>query len=271
MCRLRAHDNHPESTPQKVRRPASRFYDSLKEHSNWPLTQTLQKLEPQDRAIVRIIVSKELGHFPQDHRIFNDFGLGTSVGAGPAGLRHVLTKLRKGSALRTEKLIRPCGGMPPGALEEDDALLRVAEFELTSACRKALGIQRRPEHLLDDWGLREIISYGHGTTLLFTGPPGVGKTAADEAFARALDKSILAIDYAALQSCWVGETEKNVVRAFREVNVQLKEIEAFSGVCILAINRSIHLAPPTPSKSALPGVSRFRPPTHFGLNHLQYH
>ena len=329
---LDADEDHPEVVPYSVGIPIQNFYSAVKEHPQWPLTQTLQKLEPQDRAIVLLLMSKELGHLPQDHRMFNGFGIASTVSVGPAGLRHVLTKLRKGSTLRTENLIRPCGGMPPGVLEEDDAILREAEFELTSTCRKALGIQRqwrcrsgnlrkantqlqnlilheevttalahaleyakRPERLLDDWGLRAMIPYGHGTTMLFTGPPGVGKTAAAEAFARELDKPILVIDYSALQSCWVGETEKNVVRAFREaadedavlffdeadavfynrdsavrnwevseVNVLLKEVEAFAGVCILATNRDtvldpalerrigrrIRFAPPTPAMSA---------------------
>ncbi|MDA1114818.1 MAG: ATP-binding protein [Planctomycetota bacterium] len=308
------------------------FHSGLKQHPDWPMGKALEPLSNQERAILLILVGKELGHLPQEHRIFRGFGLAGSVAFSPGGIRSAIGKLRKDGALRSAGLMRPCGGMPPGVLEEDDATLRSAEFELSGRCRKTLGIERqwscrsgnlrkantqlqnlilhqevttalahalqyakRPERLLDDWGLRAMIPYGHGTTMLFTGPPGVGKTAAAEAFARELDKPILVIDYSALQSCWVGETEKNVVRAFREaadedavlffdeadavfynrdsairswevseVNVLLKEVEAFAGVCILATNRDtvldpalerrisrrINFAPPTPAMSA---------------------
>lgn len=117
-----------------------------------------------------------------------------------------------------------------------------------------------------------MIPYGRGTTLLFTGPPGVGKSATAEAIAHALGRPILATNVADLQSCWVGETEKAIVRTFREateagavlfwdeadtffpdreraqhqwevreVNVLLQQVERFEGVCILATNRKCAL------------------------------
>ena len=166
----------------------------------------------------------------------------------------------------------------------------VLHEDVSEALTQAIAYARRPEHLLDDWGLREVIPYGHGTTLLFTGSSGVGKTAAAEAVAMELDKPILVIDYSALQSCWVGETEKNVVRAFREaadedavlffdeadavfynrdsatrswevseVNVLLKEVEAFPGVCILATNRDVVLDPALERR--ISRRVRFNPPT----------
>lgn len=100
------------------------------------------------------------------------------------------------------------------------------------------------------------------------GPPGVGKTACAEAIAHELERPILVADYAMLQNFFVGETEKNIVRIFREarasravlfwdeadamffdrsttrsaweardVNVLLQELERFDGVCVLATNR----------------------------------
>ena len=125
---------------------------------------------------------------------------------------------------------------------------------------------------MDDWGLGELIPYGRGPVLLFSGPPGTGKTATAEALAHELGKTILVADYSRIQNCFVGQTEKNIVRAFREakdqeavlfwdeadamfydrdsahrnwevrdVNVLLQELERFEGVCILATNRKITL------------------------------
>jgi SpoVK/Ycf46/Vps4 family AAA+-type ATPase len=100
----------------------------------------------------------------------------------------------------------------------------------------------------------------------------VGKTACAEAIADALGRPILAVDYSEIQNCFVGQTEKNLVRVFREarandavlfwdeadsmffdreradrdwearnVNVLLQELERFDGVCVLATNRKIRL------------------------------
>jgi len=320
-------DSVPDRLSCQMKAMVNGFHSGLKQHSDWPMAKALDPLSDQERAILLILVGKELGHLPQDHRIFSGFGLASSVASSQSGIRVAIGKLRKDGALRSGGLIRPCGGLLPGVLEEDDATLRSAEFELSGRCRKTLGIERQwscrsgrlrkanmqmhqlvlhedvnqalaqaiayarhPEHLLDDWGLREVIPYGHGTTLLFTGPPGVGKTAAAEAVAMELDKPILVIDYSALQSCWVGETEKNVVRAFREaadedavlffdeadavfynrdsathnwevseVNVLLKEVESFAGVCILATNRDVVLDPALERR--ISRRVRFEPPT----------
>ena len=117
-----------------------------------------------------------------------------------------------------------------------------------------------------------MVTYGRSPVLLFSGPPGTGKTATAEALAHELDKPILVADYSRIQNCFVGQTEKNIVRVFREarnqdavlfwdeadamfydrdsahrnwevrdVNVLLQELERFEGICILATNRKITL------------------------------
>jgi SpoVK/Ycf46/Vps4 family AAA+-type ATPase len=136
----------------------------------------------------------------------------------------------------------------------------------------ALSHARHSDQLMVKWGLREIIPYGHSPVLLFSGQPGTGKTAAAEAFAHELGKPILVADYSRIQNCFVGQTEKNIIKAFRaaqrqkavlfwdeadamfydrdsarqnwevrDVNVLLQELERFEGVCILATNRKITL------------------------------
>lgn len=124
----------------------------------------------------------------------------------------------------------------------------------------------------DDWELGTLFPYGKGVILLFTGPPGTGKTATAEAFAASLDKPLLMADYSKIQNSFVGQTEKNIIKIFREarindavlvwdeadamfsarnssshswevrdINVILQEIERFDGVCILTTNRSSSL------------------------------
>lgn len=122
---------------------------------------------------------------------------------------------------------------------------------------------------LHKWNLASTIPYGTAVTMLFYGPPGVGKTACAEAIANRLGKKILVADYSRILNCYVGETPKNIVRVFRdaqqsgcvlfwdeadamlfdrdtadktwqvqEVNVLLQELERFDGLCILSTNRN---------------------------------
>ena len=140
------------------------------------------------------------------------------------------------------------------------------------ALRLAVAQVRKGDKLFVEWGLGSRIAYGRGVTLLFFGPPGTGKTACAEALAREVGQPLLVADYGRIQNCLVGQTEKNIVRAFqeaknrnavlfwdeadamffdrdaasrawevRDVNVLLQEMERFEGVCVLATNRKVSL------------------------------
>jgi transitional endoplasmic reticulum ATPase len=107
---------------------------------------------------------------------------------------------------------------------------------------------------------------GRGRILLY-GPPGTGKTAYAHHLARELDRPLLVRRASDLLSKWVGETEKNIARAFREageegavllldeadsvlqdrrwavrswevshVNELLAQMECFEGVLVCATN-----------------------------------
>ncbi|TYB39672.1 ATP-binding protein [Micromonospora sp. AP08] len=71
---------------------------------------------------------------------------------------------------------------------------------------------RRVVH--DDWGFAEKGGRGLGTTALFAGEPGTGKTLAAEVIARELDLELLHVDLSAVVSKYIGETEKNLRRIF---------------------------------------------------------
>ncbi len=126
--------------------------------------------------------------------------------------------------------------------------------------------------IFEEWGLAERIHYGKGTILLFGGAPGTGKTMAAEGLAKELGKKIMSACFPKIVSKWVGETEKNIAALFaaardndavlfideadglfasremathsweiRDVNVLLKEVEAFEGVVVLATNHAVAL------------------------------
>lgn len=150
--------------------------------------------------------------------------------------------------------------------------MRPEQLVVTDAVRDTLKMcvaqAKHAKILFDTWGLSKTFSYGTGMTILFSGPPGTGKTACAEALAYELDKPIIVVNHAEVRSRWVGSTEKNIVRIFEEaaksgtvlfwdeadsmfynrdlaerdweiksINVLLMELEKFKGVCILSTNR----------------------------------
>ncbi|MBG0737938.1 ATP-binding protein [Paeniglutamicibacter antarcticus] len=68
--------------------------------------------------------------------------------------------------------------------------------------------------VLEDWELRGRAHATGGTRMLFTGPPGTGKSLAAHAVATAAATDLLLVDVSRLVSKWLGETEKHLAAAF---------------------------------------------------------
>ena len=133
--------------------------------------------------------------------------------------------------------------------------------------------QRR--RVMEQWEFDTLMSRGKGLTVLFSGLPGTGKTMAAEVIANELQMDLYRIDLAGVVSKFIGETEKNLSRIFREaeysdailffdeadalfgkrsevkdahdryanieINYLLQQIENFEGVVVLATNMRQHL------------------------------
>jgi SpoVK/Ycf46/Vps4 family AAA+-type ATPase len=132
--------------------------------------------------------------------------------------------------------------------------------------------------IFDDWGLGQRHPTGTALAFNFAGPSGTGKTICAEAIAHELNKRLLLVRYAELESVWFGETPKNVAAVFRmaqeddavlffdeadaiaarrstdmshglqresntTVNVLLQELERFDGVVIFATNLAANFDP----------------------------
>lgn len=75
--------------------------------------------------------------------------------------------------------------------------------------------QIRYKHVVyDNWGLKNTILYGTGLSMLFTGPPGTGKTMAAQVVASELNLEICRVDLSRIVSKYIGETEKNLSEVF---------------------------------------------------------
>lgn len=74
--------------------------------------------------------------------------------------------------------------------------------------------------LFIQWGLEERFSDMDGLAVNLYGPPGTGKTMAAHAISNALHKSMICVDYAEIESKYVGETSKNLSRLFQTATEQ---------------------------------------------------
>ena len=94
-----------------------------------------------------------------------------------------------------------------------DIVLPADQLEqLREICSQA----RHRNVVFGDWGFDRKISLGKGLNVLFSGPPGTGKTMAAEIIANDLGLGLYKIDLSQVVSKYIGETEKNLNRIFGE-------------------------------------------------------
>ncbi len=72
------------------------------------------------------------------------------------------------------------------------------------------------EQVYGEWGYESKLGAGRGLNVLFSGPPGTGKTMAAGIIAKELGLALYKIDLASVVSKYIGETEKNLSKIFRE-------------------------------------------------------
>ena len=80
--------------------------------------------------------------------------------------------------------------------------------------RTALAKVQYHDKLYHDWGLETIHPEGRSVAINLYGPPGTGKSFAAEAIADHLERPIIRVDYASIESRFVGDTPKNIAAAF---------------------------------------------------------
>jgi SpoVK/Ycf46/Vps4 family AAA+-type ATPase len=92
-----------------------------------------------------------------------------------------------------------------------DIVLPDDQFEhLQEICRQA-----EYRHVVyGSWGFDRKLSLGKGLNVLFSGPPGTGKTMAAEVLSYELQLDLYRIDLSQVINKYIGETEKNLDRIF---------------------------------------------------------
>ncbi len=108
--------------------------------------------------------------------------------------------------------------------EVREPLWNLDEVYLPSSTKEqihsALNIIKHYDTLVNEWGLSKTLKKGKGAVLNFYGPPGTGKSITAEAIAKYLSKKILLVNYADLESKYVGDTPKNIKKAFNQAVVE---------------------------------------------------
>src|SRR5512142_133753 len=99
---------------------------------------------------------------------------------------------------------------PPRRRLSDLVVSAVTERQLRTALAK---IQYH-DRLYHDWGLETVHPEGRNVAINLYGPPGTGKSFAAEGIAEHLQRPIIRVDYASIESRFVGDTPKNIRAAF---------------------------------------------------------
>ena len=101
----------------------------------------------------------------------------------------------------------------PAVYTMDDLILpKRQKQQLLEACSQ---IQYRHK-VYEEWGFHKTMAYGRGAAIVFTGPPGTGKTMAAQVIARELGMQLYKADLSCIVSKYVGETEKNLEEIFEQ-------------------------------------------------------
>lgn len=72
------------------------------------------------------------------------------------------------------------------------------------------------KHVYERWGFYEKSAYGNGVSVVFSGPPGTGKTMAAQAIASELGMELYRVELPAVVDKYIGETEKKLNKIFDE-------------------------------------------------------
>lgn len=79
---------------------------------------------------------------------------------------------------------------------------------------KTILLIQNQKQIYDEWGFSEI-DPNPKCVINFYGPPGTGKTMAAHSIATAVGKKILILNYSDIESKYVGEAPKNLMKAFQ--------------------------------------------------------
>lgn len=83
---------------------------------------------------------------------------------------------------------------------------------------EAIGAMKFHKTIYSDWGFGDVDPMGRNMVINLYGPPGTGKTMAAESLAGTLGLNFIHISISEIESKFVGETAKNISKAFKKAS-----------------------------------------------------
>lgn len=97
----------------------------------------------------------------------------------------------------------------------DDIILSEENFDEINSF---ISFYKNKDLIFNTWNLKKVMKDKKSINLNLYGVSGTGKTISAMAIAKELNKEILVVDYSQIESKYVGETSKNLVKIFNFAN-----------------------------------------------------
>ena len=163
-------------------------------------------------------------------RLFSDLGARREATAGRPVLQEVYQEIRKQTVSDDIELPNVDLEKDIGGYDEVKTRLREELIELV----------RRKDSLASDGdiqALEGLLPRG----VIFHGPPGTGKTFFAKAVATALNATVIVVSGPELKSKWVGESEENLRRVFRQARQSAPSVIVFDEIDAFAHQRGTYV------------------------------
>ena len=132
-------------------------------------------------------------------------------------------------------------------IESYEPRFALADVALNEKVREqiktAIAAVRYKKKMSEEWGMSEYFTENRAVILNFYGKSGTGKSMTAEAIAKELGKKVYHINYSELESKYVGETPKNIRKAFAnaardDAVLIFDEADSFLGKRLTSVTQS---------------------------------